>query len=210
MYIVCLTYGIDTGYYMVLAPTQQTLRKFGAFNYQLLKDGEVWRLIAAAFLHFDLLQIVMSTISILFFVTQLEQCYNPLVMAALMLVSAISGNITTAVFGDIISLTVGAGSMVYGVLGGFFAFVTINWSTLYLIRSQLLCIIGMMTFFAMLFSIGGIYGFANFFGAFFGGFACSLALFKPIKDRNVIMIGAGITGVVLYWLMMFLIFYLVV
>jgi membrane associated rhomboid family serine protease len=56
---------------MVLAPTQQTLRKFGACNYQLLKDGEVWRLIAAAFLHFDLLQILMSTISILFFVTQL-------------------------------------------------------------------------------------------------------------------------------------------
>ena len=71
MYIVCLTRGIDTSQDMVLAPYPQTLRDFGAFNYQLLKDGEVWRLITAAFLHSDLLQIVMSSISILFFVTQL-------------------------------------------------------------------------------------------------------------------------------------------
>ena len=62
---------IDTSQYMVLAPYPQTLRDFGAFNYQLLKDGEVWRLITAAFLHSDLLQIIMSSISILFFVTQL-------------------------------------------------------------------------------------------------------------------------------------------
>jgi membrane associated rhomboid family serine protease len=51
MYIVCLSQGIDTTKYMVLAPWPQTLRDFGAFNYQLLKDGEVWRLITAAFLH---------------------------------------------------------------------------------------------------------------------------------------------------------------
>ena len=51
MYIVCLSQGIDTTKYMVLAPWPQTLRDVGAFNYQLLKDGEVWRLITAAFLH---------------------------------------------------------------------------------------------------------------------------------------------------------------
>lgn len=127
-----------------------------------------------------------------------------------MIISAISANITTAVFGDMIKLNAGAGSMVYGVLGGFFGYLTINWQALFLIRTQLACMIGMMTFFAMLFSIGGIYGFANFCGGLVGGYACSLGIFKPIKERDLIFTVAGLVGVALYWLMMFLIFYLAV
>lgn len=76
----------------------------------------------------------MSTLCILFFVTQLEQCYNPFIIALTLLVSAISGisiynsgNITIAVFGNQIDLHVGAGPMIYGALGGFFAYLAINW-----------------------------------------------------------------------------------
>ncbi len=98
--------------------------------------------------------------------------------------------------------------MVYGVLGGFFAYLTINWQTLYLIRGQLACIFATMTFFVMLFSIGGVYGFPNFCGAFVGGYSCSLGISKPIKERNLILVIGGLAGVGLYWLMMFLIFYL--
>ena len=98
--------------------------------------------------------------------------------------------------------------MVYGVLGGFFAYLTINWQTLYLIRGQLACIFATMTFFVMLFSIGGVYGFPNFCGAFLGGYSCSLGISKPIKERNLILVIGGLAGVGLYWLMMFLIFYL--
>lgn len=193
-----------------MAPTSQTLRQFGAFNYQLLKDGQVWRLIVAAFLHQDLLQITMSTISILFFVTQLEQCYNPLIMGVVMIVSAISGNITTAVFGDMIALTVGSGVMVYGVMGGFFAYMTINWDTLFLIRTQICCLIGMMVFFAMLFSIGGIYGFASFCGAVLGGYTCSMAIFPGIRPKGWLYTIVGAAGLGVYWLTMFLVFYLAV
>lgn len=104
----------------------------------------------------------------------------------------------------------GSGCMVYGVLGGFFAYLTINWATLYLIRRQLACLIGMMSFFAMLFSIGGYYGFANFFGALFGGYSCSLAVFPGIRSKHYLFIIVGIAGVLIYWLTMFLIFYLAI
>lgn len=68
----------------------------------------------------------------------------------------------------------------------------------------------MMTFFAMLFSIGGIYGFANFMGGLIGGYVCGLAVFKPIRERSWVYVGVGVAGLVVYWLMMFLIFYLAV
>jgi hypothetical protein len=114
------------------------------------------------------------------------------------------------VFGNQINLHVGAGPMIYGALGGFFGYLAINWESLFLIRTQLCCMIGMISFFAMLFSIGGTYGFAGFSGAIIGGFCCSLAIFPGIKSKGWIIIAAGAAGVTLYWLMMFLIFYLAV
>jgi hypothetical protein len=104
----------------------------------------------------------------------------------------------------------GSGVMVYGIIGGFFAYLTINWNTLYLIRTQLACLIGMMTFFAMLFSFGGVNGFSCFFGGLIGGYLCSLSILPGIKPKSKLFIIAGIAGVVLYWLTMFLIFYLAI
>lgn len=109
-----------------------------------------------------------------------------------------------------ITLNAGSGVMVYGVMGGFFAYMTINWDTLFLIRTQICCLIGIMVFFAMLFSIGGIYGFASFCGAFIGGYACSLAIFPGIRPKHMLFTIAGAAGVGIYWLTMFLIFYLAV
>lgn len=152
----------------------------------------------------------MGTMTILFFLTQLEQCYNPLLIAILMVVSAISGNITTAVFANRVDLHAGSGSMIYGSLGGFFAYLALNWKQLLLIRTQLTCMIGMITFFAMLFSIGGIYGFACFAGSVLGGFACGVGIFPPFKGRDIVIMLAGLGGVAAYWLTMFLIFYLAI
>jgi hypothetical protein len=45
----------------------------------------------------------------------------------LLIISAVTGNITTAVFSNMVSLHMGAGSMIYGALGGFFAYIAINW-----------------------------------------------------------------------------------
>ena len=129
-------------------------------------------------------------------------------MAVLMIISAISGNITTAVFSNMVNLHMGSGSMIYGALGGFFSYMTINWRELLLIRTQLACMIGMMMFFAMIFSIGGIYGFACFSGSVIGGYLCGLAIFPPIRERDMIITLAGAGGIVAYWLIMFLIFYL--
>lgn len=128
----------------------------------------------------------------------------------LVIFKIILGNITLAVFGDKITLHAGAGTMIYGALGGFFGYLAINWTSLYLIRTQLCCMFGMLFFFGMLFSIGSDCGFSGFVGALMGGFCCSLAVFPGIRSKGWIYIAAGVAGIVLYWLMMFLIFYLAV
>ena len=70
LYIICLTQGIDTST-GVLTVDIQVLIDFGAMKRDLLENGEIWRLITAAFLHIDLLHITMNSLSILFFMTRL-------------------------------------------------------------------------------------------------------------------------------------------
>lgn len=90
LYIICCTQGIDTSK-GILTINVQVLIDFGAIKSDLVQQGEVWRLITAAFLHIDLLHITMNTLSILFFVTRLEKVYNPLYISVMMVVSAIAG-----------------------------------------------------------------------------------------------------------------------
>lgn len=207
MYIVCLSGGIDTGYYEILAPSLESLRKYGAFNYQLLHDGEVWRLIAAIFLNGDILQIVMSSFYVLFLLPQLEQCSNPISIFFVVILGSISSNITRAVFADMVSLNFGAGPLLYSVLGCFYAYITINSQPLLLIRTAIICMVSMFTFFAFLFSIG-TYGFSSFCGGMLGGYCSGLIFLTGIKPKGMILPALGAAGLIGYWLMMFLIFYL--
>ncbi len=70
MYIITLTNGISTEHHEVLEVPVGILINYGAAVGSLVKDGEVYRLITATFLHVNLLHIVMNSISILIFVTR--------------------------------------------------------------------------------------------------------------------------------------------
>lgn len=98
--------------------------------------------------------------------------------------------------------------MIYGVMGGFLAYLTINWSALSLIANQLGCLIGMLIFFGMMFSFSGYYGFSCFFGSILGGYLVGLAILPGIRKKSWIVIAVGVGGIIAYWLTMFLIFYL--
>lgn len=94
IYVFTLIYGgidVNSKTYSVLAPFPATLQQFGAINPSLIRDGQVWRLLTAAFLHIDLLHITMNSISILFFMSRLEKCYNFRYMMGLALASALAG-----------------------------------------------------------------------------------------------------------------------
>ena len=94
LYIICLTQGISEQNHQVLEVSHDVLINFGAAQGYLIKDGEVYRLITAAFLHANLLHIVMNSISMLIFLTRFEKIY-PRHTPIVLLVAAISGKSNT-------------------------------------------------------------------------------------------------------------------
>jgi rhomboid protease GluP len=77
------------------------------------------------------------------------------------------------------NITAGASVMIFGILGGYTAYMLINWSALGKlgpIRSQLCCIIGFILFFSLLFSFGPNVDSIGHIGGLIGGFLISLAI----------------------------------
>ena len=68
----------------------QVLIDFGAALGTLIKEGQVYRLITATFLHVNLMHIIMNSISLLIFATRFEKIY-PLMTPVVLLVSSITG-----------------------------------------------------------------------------------------------------------------------
>ena len=75
-------------------------------------------------------------------------------------------------------------------------------------RSTLTCIIGIIVVFSLLFSIGSsIDGIAHI-GGLIGGLLMSLAVLPGIQDKNRIIAGVGLVGIVVMNLVTFLVFFL--
>jgi rhomboid protease GluP len=90
MYIFCCTQGIDKSNYEVLEISQKVLIDYGGALGSLVKDGELYRLITASFLHANLMHIVMNSISLLFLATRFEKIY-PKSTPLILLTSSITG-----------------------------------------------------------------------------------------------------------------------
>lgn len=171
---------------------------------------------AAALLHVDLLHITMNSLSILFLLTRLEAIYHPLLIIVLLLISAIAGTFWSYLIGSILSLlmldpntlSVGSSTMIFGVLGAFVGYMTLNWNTLGQIRSQLCCIIGLILFMSILFSFSSGVDAAGHFGGLIGGYFTTLAVFPAIGEKHKYFVAGGIGGLIIYFLTTFLVFFL--
>lgn len=106
------------------------------------------------------------------------------------------------------TLSVGASTIIYGVFGGLIAYMIINWNALGAIRSQLCCIIGIIIFFSIIFSLGDKVDFAGHMGGLLCGLLSGLALFPGIRDKNKFIALGGGAALAAYFLVMFLVFFL--
>ena len=97
------------------------------------------------------------------------------------------------------ALTVGASTALFGILGGFIAYLIINWTALEpysQIRSSLTCTIGVIIFVALLFSIGSSIDAIAHIGGLLGGLFMSLALLPGILPKATILTYVGVGGLV--------------
>jgi len=113
---------------------------------------------------------------------------------------------------DRTTITVGASTAIFGIMGGFVAYLMINWTALEQygsIRSTLACIIGFLVFISLLFSLGSssVDAIAHVGGLLGGLFMC-LAILPGIQEKSNILMYFGIAAILGMNLITFLIFYL--
>lgn len=97
-------------------------------------------------------------------------------------------------------MTVGASTAIFGILGGFIAFLMINWTELERfgpIRSTIACIMAFIIFISLLFSIGSSIDFIAHIGGLIGGIFISLAILPGMGVKNKVFMWIGIGGIVI-------------
>jgi membrane associated rhomboid family serine protease len=84
----------------------------------LVRTGEWWRLITAAFLHVGPLHLALNMLALLVFGSELERALGRWRFLALYLVSALGGATAIQLFGNPYGYVAGASTAIYGLLGG--------------------------------------------------------------------------------------------
>lgn len=96
---------------------RSTMLAAGAAAPWLVSDGEWWRLLTAAFLHFDVKHLVGNMSALFFLGPPLGSTIGQIPMVALFIVTAVVGNVVSQVFGNDAALKAGASGGVCGLLG---------------------------------------------------------------------------------------------
>ena len=218
IYIATCCMGVDTSKTTasILQIQASVLVKMGANVPINVYDGQIYRLITAAFLHANLPHIMSNLFSMYFLLSRLEACFNVLYLIVLYLLSAICGNILSDLASNTpFQVAVGASTAILGMLGALIGYLIMNWSALEKLgplRCQLTCIVGMLVFFSFFFSFVktassvDVYG---HLGGFVGGLFGSLLILPPIDPRASLTAKiVGGTIIIVYLLTTFLVFYL--
>jgi len=156
MFVVMAAYGIDRAdpNASLLQLSRDTLLTFGALYGPKVHSGEVWRLIAAIFIHVDFIHFIGNLFSTFLLVSRIEYTFGVIRTLIAFLVCGIAGGIfSLAVDSSNFNTTIkaGASTSLYGVIGIILGYIIINWRGLRLIGSALRCNILCMFFFLLLF-----------------------------------------------------------
>ena len=128
VYIITLCFGIQKSATELLAPTYNTLDKFGMKIPSKIHSGQIYRLILFGILHANLIHICMNLFSQII-VGSLYEYHVGLLNAGLVyLLSNIGGGIFSCLISN--SPGVGASVAIFGILGAYLSFNLINWNYL--------------------------------------------------------------------------------
>src|SRR5919199_6967549 len=92
------------------------LYAFGAITGDTITSGQLWRLVAATFLHIGLVHLVGNAIALFWLGRMAEQLYGPLRFLGLYLLAGLGGSLLT-VFAGTQVLTAGASGAIWGIMG---------------------------------------------------------------------------------------------
>lgn len=116
VYVVTVVAALPYGGGLMQNSTSPLFQQFSLIPF-LVDDGEWWRLLSSAFLHFGLFHLAMNMLALLVLGTDLEHYLGPARFLGLFLVAALCGGAAVALFANPLSQTVGASGGVFGLLG---------------------------------------------------------------------------------------------
>lgn len=133
----------------------ETLIKMGANVPISIRRGGVWRLITAAVLHINFMHFFGNITSTIILLSRFEDSFGTLRCIIYYLVSAILGNIFSALCSPQ-TIKAGASTCLYGIIGVFLGYLVLNWQGLSVVgpvlKCQLFCIGVMLIVFTILFT----------------------------------------------------------
>lgn len=155
---------------------QETLRRLGAQVNPLVALGELWRLVAAMFLHIGLQHILFNGWALFSVGRDVEAMYGSVWFTVIYLMTGLAGNIAYYWLGDTI-LSAGASGAVFGLIGAETAFFLTNRALFGKLGSQRLGNLGVLIAINLVFgfTIPGINNTAHL-GGLIMGFGLGLLL----------------------------------
>lgn len=97
--------------------TRSAMLDAGAVAPWMVREGQWWRLLTAAFLHFDFKHLVGNLSALLFLGPPLAISLGQLRMVALFVLTALAGNLASQLIGDEVAVKAGASGGICGLLG---------------------------------------------------------------------------------------------
>lgn len=163
------------------------LERFGAQANALVRDGEVWRLVSACFLHIGHLHLAFNALVLFFFGRACENIYGRGAFLLLYLVSGVAGGVATVVLLDPSLTSAGASGAIFGLLGAQLVF-GLRHRTEIPGRHKITFILGAAGW-ILLFILSGLrlqsVNNAAHVGGLIGGALCALALRPRIIEATI-------------------------
>ncbi len=155
---------------------QETLRRLGAQINPLVAVGELWRLVAAMFLHIGLQHILFNGWALFSVGREVEAMYGSVWFTVIYLLAGLAGNIAYYWLGDSV-LSAGASGAVFGLIGAEAAFFLRNRELFGKLGSQRLGNLGVLIAINLVFgfTVPGINNIAHL-GGLIMGFGLGLLL----------------------------------
>lgn len=189
---------------------------FKANNPLWVYSGEVYRLLTAIGLHVHCLHLILNVLASFIIVSRAEHTYRAPYTMLFYFLSGIMGNI----FSDVVStnpysLSAGASTAIYGMLGILLGYMIINWDGLAFMPSMYRCRTLILLIFMLVFSVFFISGsstgidYYGHLGGFLGGLWLSgipPSIIDTKKER--ILRGIAIGLLIVQALICFLVLYL--
>lgn len=116
----------------MVGPSPQALLNAGALNtYLLVVENQWWRLFAPLVLHAGIIHFAFNMFAIWFIGGPLEKIHGFYNISCLFIISAVGGNILSALFQPNV-ISVGASGGIFGLVGVCLADVFVNWDLVFL------------------------------------------------------------------------------